>query len=102
MAYKQSNNPISRKTSPLHTHKPGHFPTLDEKFTATENEMKENAKILTDKVKAGESSNDEQTYAGGEVGRDYNEEGLDSTSVTLTKNIKKKPVKKVPYHPLGL
>ena len=100
MAYKQSNNPISRKTSPLHTHKPGHFPKLDDKFKATEDEMKENAKILTDPSKP--SSNDEQTYPGGEVGRDYNEEGLDTTSVTLTKNIKKKPAKKVPYHPLGL
>ena len=97
MAYKQINNPISRKTSPLHTHIPGHFPELEEKFKTVENEMKENAKILTDPSKP--SSNDEQTYPGGEVGRDYNEEG----SVTLTKDIKKKPVKeKVPYHPLGL
>ena len=95
MAYKQINNPISRKTSPLHTHKPGHFPGLEKKFEGMEEEMKKNAMILTNRA---DSSDDEQTYAGGEVGADYNEEGFevpDSTSVKLTKTIKKKKKKKV-------
>ena len=90
MAYKQINNPISRKTSPLHTHIPGHFPELEEKFKTVEDEMKKNAKILTDRT---DSSNDEQTYPGGEVGADYDEEGHkvpDSTSVKLTMKLKRR------------
>ena len=85
MTYKQSNNPISRKTSPLRNkgnHPHPHTFTLSELDTAAEKET------TRSKAQAGElynpegqggtnyESEDEQTYAGGEMGRDYDEEGL--------------------------
>lgn len=91
MGYKQTNNPISRKTSPLRdkgNHPHPHTFTLSELDVATEKEAarsKTQASELYNPEGQGGinyESEDEQTYAGGEVGVDYDEEGL-----------KKKPIR---------
>ena len=95
MAYKQSNNPVSRKTSPLrdkgnHPHSKDGAHTsfaLSELDAVTEKEAARSkaqaSKLYNPEGQGGTNyeSEDEQTYPGGEVGADYDEEGL-----------KKKPV----------
>jgi len=76
MAFKQSNNPISRKTSPLRA---GTFSMkdLEDKAASEKLESQNQANKLPQIEKPGADyeMDTDMTYAGGERGADYDEEG---------------------------
>tara|TARA_R110002124_G_scaffold158117_1_gene325222 strand:- start:16 stop:519 length:504 start_codon:yes stop_codon:yes gene_type:complete len=76
MAFKQSNNPISRKTSPLRA---GTFSMKDLEAKAasekTESQSQANKLPQIEKPSADYEMDTDMTYAGGERGADYDEEG---------------------------